>query len=42
MTRKERDAYRRSVVHQYRESGMTRKAFCAENGVALSSMDLWK
>ncbi|SIR04512.1 hypothetical protein SAMN05920897_1292 [Alkalispirochaeta americana] len=42
MTRKERDAYRRSVVHQYRESGMSRKAFCAENGVALSSLDLWK
>ena len=42
MTRNERDAYRRSVVHEYRKSGMTRKAFCEEHGVALSSLDLWK
>lgn len=42
MTRNERDAYRRSVVQQYRESGMTRKAFCSANGIALSSLDVWK
>lgn len=42
MTREERDAYRRSVIHRYRQSGMTRKAFCKEHGVALSSLDLWR
>jgi len=42
MTRKEQDAYRRRIVHEYRESGMTHKAFCEEHGVALSSLDLWK
>jgi len=42
MTRKEQDAYRRGIVRQYRESGMTRKEFCAANDVALSSLDLWK
>jgi|AVFP01.1.fsa_nt_gi transposase-like protein len=41
MTRIEREAYRRDVVHRFRESGMTRKGFCRENGVALSTLDLW-
>lgn len=41
MTKIERDAYRRGVVHRFRESGMTRKGFCQANGVALSTLDLW-
>lgn len=41
MTKTERDEYRRETVQRYRESGMTRKAFCEANGVALSTLDLW-
>jgi transposase-like protein len=41
MTRKERDTYRQKTVEQYRESGMTRKAFCEAHDVALSTLDLW-
>jgi len=41
MTKQERDGYRREIVRRYHESGMTRKAFCNANGVALSTLDLW-
>ena len=41
MTTKERDTYRRNTVHRYRQSGMTRKAFCEAHDVALSTLDLW-
>jgi len=41
MTKQERDGYRREIVRRYHESGMTRKAFCEANGVALSTLDLW-
>jgi len=41
MTKQERNGYRREIVRRYHESGMTRKAFCEANGVALSTLDLW-
>lgn len=35
------DEYRREVVRRFGESGMTRKAFCQANDVAISTLDAW-
>jgi len=41
MTTKEQETHRRNTVYRYRESGMTRKAYCEAHDVPLSTLDLW-
>jgi len=41
MTKAERERHRRDTVRRFEQSGVTRKAFCEANGVALSTLDLW-
>ena len=36
-----REERRREVCGEYRASGKTQKAFCEENGVALSTLTYW-
>lgn len=41
MNKKEREARRRDVCLRYRESGLSRAAFCASNGIARSTLGYW-
>lgn len=39
--RKTREHRRKEVCRQFRASGLTRKAFCEKNSIALSTLDYW-
>ena len=39
--RKTREHRRKEVCRRFRASGLTRKAFCEKNSIALSTLDYW-
>ena len=39
--KKARESHRREVCRQFRENGLTRKAFCETNDIGLSTLGFW-
>ena len=37
----EREHHRKEICGQFRESGLTRKAFCEKHGIGLSTLGFW-
>ena len=41
MTKTERDVRREAVLQEFRDSGMTQKAFCTDHGLPISTLQYW-